>query len=86
MAQYRIKELSILAGVEENTIRKHIERGKLIKNEFGYIDTENHINMLYTNSIANYQGIKLRAVQDEKGEMILINLNLYENEDIKHLL
>jgi hypothetical protein len=77
MAQYRISELAILTNNPESTIRQHIKRRKLIKNEKGYIDGENPVNMVYFNSVANGLGIKLKSVKNEQGETVLINANFY---------
>ena len=67
MAQYRISELAILTNNPESTIRQHIKRRKLIKNENGYIDEENPINMIYFCSVANGLGINPKYVKNEKG-------------------
>lgn len=85
MAQYTTKEFSILSNESESTIRKHIERGKLKRNTKGYIDDENPINMIYINSIAHGLGITPRAVRNSDNEVILININLYPPEEVKHL-
>lgn len=85
MAEYTTKEFATLSNESENTIRKHIERNKLQRNTKGYIDTENPINMIYINSIANGLGITPRFVRVEKDKVELININLYPPEDVKHL-
>jgi hypothetical protein len=77
MAQYRINELAVLTNNTESTIRQHIKRGKLIKNENGYIDENNPINMVYFCSVANGKGINPKHVKNEKGESVLINANFY---------
>jgi hypothetical protein len=87
MAQYTTKEFSVLSGESEATIRKHIERGKLKRNLEGFIDLEDPINMIYEKSIANGLGITARCVrfEENENEISLININLYNPEDVAHL-
>ena len=83
MAKYTTNEYSILAGKSESTIRKHIQRGKLIKDSDGYIDAEHPINKVYETTIANGLGIKLRFARMSKdSKCILININLYTPEEL----
>ncbi|WP_324690023.1 hypothetical protein [Flavobacterium cheonhonense] len=85
MAQYTTKEFAILSGENETTIRKHIERGKLLRNSKGFIDDENPINMVYIKSIAHGLGITPRYVRNSNNEIILMNINLYPPDEVEHL-
>jgi len=85
MAEYTTKEFAKLSNESESTIRKHIERNKLQRNQRGYIDTEDTINKIYINTIANGLGITPRFVKIEENKVELININLYPPEDVKHL-
>ncbi|MCG2610779.1 hypothetical protein LZZ90_04605 [Flavobacterium sp. SM15] len=85
MAQYTTKEFSILTGESEATIRKHIERGKLVRNVKGFIDEENPINLVYIRSVAHGLGITPRYFRNSNNEIVLININLYPPEEVVHL-
>lgn len=47
MSLLSVKDFANAVGVKEATLRKHIQRGKVIKCDNGEIDTENSINISY---------------------------------------
>lgn len=57
MSLLKVKEFAAATGIKEGTIKVHINRGKLVKNKEGYIDTELEKNRLYIKEKTKGKGL-----------------------------